>query len=181
VDTDIISVREVTYLGNISLILEQSPPRVIQNYLIWRFMMNRAGSMPKRIQNIREQFDRIFKGNTVESTRGKICANYVNKNMAFAVSKLYIKKYFNDNARNQSKDIVKNIRNLMMTTLEQTTWMDVETKTKAIEKVIKFIYIRFIIHMGVSNLTDTPILYFYQSASRIYQITVIFLSVIVLM
>jgi predicted metalloendopeptidase len=144
-DTDIIvSINQIPYLRNISSILEQTPPRVIQNYLIWRFMMNRASQMPRRIRNIREQFYRAFKGIRVEQNRVITCANYVNNNMGFAVSKLYIKKYFDDNARNQSKEIMNNIRNSIITILEQVTWMDMITKTKAIDKVIELIQIKSI-------------------------------------
>jgi predicted metalloendopeptidase len=100
-DSDIVAVSEVAYLVNLSLILEQAPPRTIQNYLIWRFMMNRASSMTRQIRYTREQFDRIFRGTSAEPSRATTCANYVNDNMGFAVSRLYIKKYFDDNARNQ--------------------------------------------------------------------------------
>jgi len=138
-DSDIVSVSEVAYLVNISLILEQTSPRVVQNYLIWRFMMNRASSLPQRIRTTREQFDRVFKGTSAEPTRTTICANYVNDNMGFAVSRLYIKKYFDENARNQSKEIIKNIRSSMMTMLQQATWMDDDSKAKAVDKA-KAIY-----------------------------------------
>ncbi|CAF4938123.1 unnamed protein product, partial [Rotaria sp. Silwood1] len=133
-DTDIVSVSEVAYLVNLSLILEQTPAPVVQNYLIWRFMMNRASSMPKRIRSTREQFDRVFYGISSEPARATTCANYVNDNMGFAVSRLYIRKYFDDNARNQSKELIKNIRSSMMTMLQQASWMDNESKQKAIDK-----------------------------------------------
>lgn len=137
VDTDIVTVSEVAYLVNISSILQQAPPSVVQNYLIWRFMMNRASSMPKRIRSTREQFDRVFKGTSAEPPRTEICANYVNDNMGFAVSRLYINTYFDDNARNQSKEIIKNIRSSMITMLQQASWMDDESKSKAVDKVMR--------------------------------------------
>ena len=99
-------------------------------------MMNRASSMPRRIRSTREQFDRVFKGTSAEPTRTTVCANYVNDNMGFAVSRLYVSKYFDDNARNQSKDIIKNIRSSMITLLQQATWMDDDSKQKAIDKVM---------------------------------------------
>ncbi len=134
-DTDIVTVSEVAYLVNVSSIIQQFPPRVIQNYLIWNFMMNRASSMPKRIRSTREQFDRVYQGTSAEPTRATTCANYVNDNMGFAVSRLYIQKYFDENARNQSKDIISNIRDSMVTMLQNADWMDAVSKDKAVEKV----------------------------------------------
>ncbi len=138
-DSDVVLVTEVAYLVNISAIIQQYPPRVVQNYLIWRFMMNRASSMTRKIRSTREQFDRVFKGTSAEPTRSTTCANYVNDNMGFAVSRLYVQKYFDDNARNQSKDIISNIRQSMINLLRGAEWMDVDSKAKAVEKVILLI------------------------------------------
>jgi predicted metalloendopeptidase len=102
-------------------------------------MMNRASSMPKRIRSAREQFDRVFKGTTAEPTRSITCANYVNDNMGFAVSRLYIQKYFDENARNQSEDIIKNIRSSMIDLLQGADWMDADSKAKAVNKVIEIL------------------------------------------
>ena len=134
-DSDLISVSEVAYLVNVTTILQYTPARIVQNYLIWRFMMNRASSMPKNIRNTREQFDRVFKGTSAEPTRATTCSNYVNDNMGFAVSRLYIKNYFDDNARNQSKEIIKNIRSSMVNLLQNASWMDEVSKAKAVDKV----------------------------------------------
>jgi predicted metalloendopeptidase len=57
--------------------------------------------------------------------------------MGFAVSRLYIGKYFDDNARNQSKDIINNIRNSMIDLIQGADWMDADSKAKAVDKVIK--------------------------------------------
>ncbi|CAF3407017.1 unnamed protein product [Rotaria socialis] len=159
-DTDIVSISEVAYLVNISSILQQAPPRVVQNYLIWRFMMNRASSMPRRIRSTREQFDRVFKGTSAEPSRTTTCANYVNDNMGFAVSRLYVQQYFNDIARNQSKEIIKNIRSSMMVMLQKATWMDDKSKAKAVEKA-KVIYenIGYPDYIASDNTTQLELMY----------------------
>jgi predicted metalloendopeptidase len=63
--------------------------------------MNRAANMPRRYRTIREQFERVFRGTSAERPRSITCGAYVNNNMGFAVAKLYIKKYFDENARNE--------------------------------------------------------------------------------
>ena len=64
-------------------------------------MMHRLENLPKRYRSIKETFDHVFRGTTTERARTVVCGNYVNSNMGFAVSKLYIKKYFDGHARNQ--------------------------------------------------------------------------------
>ncbi|CAF1185487.1 unnamed protein product [Rotaria sordida] len=133
-DSDIVTVDELDYFYNISLIIDQTPPRTLQNYVIWRFMMDQIHNMPKRFRSIEKDFDHIVRGTATEEARTVMCGNYVNDNMGFAVSKLYIKKYFDYNARNQSFEIVRNIRKAFINTLNESTWMDNISKSKAIEK-----------------------------------------------
>jgi predicted metalloendopeptidase len=83
------------------LIISQTSSRILQNYFVWRFVMNRVTNMPKRYRSTREPFDQTFRGTTAERPRSIICGGFVNGNMGFAVSKVYIKQYFDENARNQ--------------------------------------------------------------------------------
>ncbi|CAF3637496.1 unnamed protein product [Rotaria sordida] len=134
VDDDIIFVRELEYLLDVSAIVSQTPPRTLQNYMIWRFVMNRVSNMPQQFRIFRDRFERVLRGTSAESPRTILCGGYVNNNMGFAVSKLYIKRYFDANARNQSFDMIDNIQAAFIDMLHQTTWMDAESMTKAIEK-----------------------------------------------
>jgi len=112
--------------------------------------MHRVDNMPKRFRSIKANFDHVFRGTTAERARTVICGNYVNGNMGFAVSKLYIKKYFDDNARNQVKNIlfyfififysqsfemISNIRKSFIDMVNKSKWMDNVSKSRAIEKV----------------------------------------------
>ncbi|CAF0761494.1 unnamed protein product [Rotaria sordida] len=133
-DTDIVTVSEIEYLNNVSLILQRASPRTIQNYIVWRFILSRTSDMPQHIRIIRQRFDRIFRGTNTERPRTVRCGSFVNRILGFAVSKLYIKKYFDENAFNESLEMINNIRDAFIEMLQGSTWMDVESKTKAIEK-----------------------------------------------
>ena len=100
---DIVTVDEIDYLYNMSLLIEQTPKRVLQNYVVWAFLLRRLDDMPKRVRVLKEKFDRIFRGTTAERPRTSICGNFANANMGFAVSWLYIRQYFDHSARNQVK------------------------------------------------------------------------------
>ena len=63
--------------------------------------MNRVGLMPKRYRLTREPFDQVLRGTSAERPRSITCGNFVNINMGFAVSKVYIQRYYDENARIQ--------------------------------------------------------------------------------
>jgi predicted metalloendopeptidase len=87
-------VSELDFLTNASSIIDETSSRILQNYFVWRFIMDRADNMPRSIQGIRDQFYRVFQGTNAEKPRPIKCGAYVNDNMGFVVSKLYIKTYF---------------------------------------------------------------------------------------
>lgn len=100
-DNDVLSVSELEFLRNATRILRSEENRTIQNYFVWRFLFNRMGILPKRYRTLREQFNRVAQGTTAETARSIVCANYVNGNMGFAVSKVFIGKYFDETARDE--------------------------------------------------------------------------------
>ena len=60
--------------------------------------------MPRHYRSLREPFDQVFRGMSAQRPRSITCGNFVNANMGFAVSKVYIRGYFDENARNQVLD-----------------------------------------------------------------------------
>ncbi|CAF1439142.1 unnamed protein product [Adineta steineri] len=133
-DTDIVIVTAPKLLHGISSIIDRQSPRTIQNDMRWHFMMNRAWNMPNRFRNIVQQFTRIFHGTSTEESRTITCANYVNTIMNLPVSKLYIDEHSYKDARKETTKMINNIRNIFITMINQSTWMDSTSKIIAIKK-----------------------------------------------
>ncbi|CAF4100223.1 unnamed protein product, partial [Adineta steineri] len=91
IDADIVIVRAPKLLHGISSIIDRQTARTIQNYMIWRFMMDRAWHMPKRFRNIVQKFT-------------------------------------------QTTEMINNIRNIFITMVNRSTWMDSKSKIIAIKK-----------------------------------------------
>jgi predicted metalloendopeptidase len=100
-NNDIVIVNNVKSIRNISFLITQQSPRILQNYMIWRFVTHRVPNMPKRFQTILNKLRKAVLGIDNEQPQTIRCRDYVNNNMAFAVSKLYIKKYFDKFARRE--------------------------------------------------------------------------------
>ncbi|CAF2909193.1 unnamed protein product, partial [Rotaria sp. Silwood2] len=135
-DNDVVSVSELEFLRNASSIIDSTSPRVLQNYIVWRFIMSRISNMPKRYRALRDSFDEAFRGTVAQRPRSITCGNYINNNMGFALSKIYIKQYFDENARNQSLEMINNIRTAFLDMLKNSSWMDETSKNKSIEKAL---------------------------------------------
>jgi predicted metalloendopeptidase len=81
------------------LIIDQQSPRTLQNYAVWHFVMSQIDNMPKRFRIIKQKFNKIFRETNIERPRTITCATYVNDKMGFVLSKLYVNKYIDKNAR----------------------------------------------------------------------------------
>lgn len=99
IDDDIVYVNEIETIHNISNIITQQSSRLLQNYMIWRFVVCRVQHMPKRFRTMLEKLEHIALGTKNQQSQINICANYVNENMGLAVSKLYTNKYYDKYAR----------------------------------------------------------------------------------
>ncbi|CAF1045925.1 unnamed protein product [Adineta steineri] len=152
---DIINVNDLEVLRNISILFDQNRPRTIQNYLIWRFVLNQIDHMPKRFRMMKQEFIKIFSGTAVETSRPVKCATYITDNMGMVVSRLYIKKKFDDYARRESIETVKNIHNVLSEMINGSKWMNLLSKTVAIEKA-QWIHERigYADELNGDNMTD---------------------------
>jgi predicted metalloendopeptidase len=98
-DDDTVIIIGVESFNSISSIINKQSPRVLQNYMIWRFIMAQPVHMPKYFRAILRKFKAATISVYGEQSRAITCAEYVNKNMGYAVSKLYRNKYFDKSAR----------------------------------------------------------------------------------
>lgn len=105
-DSDVVIINNIQYLRNVSLIISGYSSRTVQNYMVWRFLMNLADDMPKQFREIKKQFNTKLQGSATQKSRKLTCATNVNSVMGLAVSKPYIKKYFDENARIQVCTII---------------------------------------------------------------------------
>jgi membrane metallo-endopeptidase-like protein 1 len=133
-DTDPVVVSEVEFLKMVSPIITNTPVRVLQNYLVWHFMMDQTSNMPRDYRIMRAEFDRVFLGIEAEERRLTKCAIMVNNNMGMAVSKLYVQNYFNKNIRDPAINMVDNIRGSFIDMIGQANWLDGTTKSRSEEK-----------------------------------------------
>ena len=142
-----ILVRELDVLKSLSNIFEHESSRTLQNYIIWRFVWSLSDHMSTKFQVLKLKFMQIFQGIKTGLPRKIKCANSVNYYMGLAVSKLYIEKYFDESSRQESTEMIDNVQQIFRQMIDRTTWMDAESKGRALEKVLSFRSSKFFVHL----------------------------------
>lgn len=118
------------YLIKLKPILTKYSPRDLQNLMSWRFIMDLVSSLSRTYKDSRNAFRKALYGTTSESATWRRCANYVNGNMENAVGRLYVEAAFAGESKHVVEDLIAQIREVFIQTLDDLTWMDAETKRK---------------------------------------------------
>uniref|UniRef100_A0A671UU22 Neprilysin n=1 Tax=Sparus aurata TaxID=8175 RepID=A0A671UU22_SPAAU len=132
-DTEKVINYSPNYYRRLNLILARYSKRDLQNYMVWRFAMNMVVGLSRAYRDTRKAFRKALSGTTSEAAVWRQCALYVNNNMDNAVGRLYVQEAFSE----KSKELmIKDIRQVFISNLDDLTWMDAETKKAAEEKVL---------------------------------------------
>ncbi|XP_030071979.1 neprilysin [Microcaecilia unicolor] len=122
------------YLTKLKSVLSKYNARQIQNYLAWRYIMDHVNSLSRPYKDKRNDFRKALYGTISEFALWRQCANYVNDNLRDVVGRLYVQEAFSGESKHVVEDMIKQIRDVFIHTLEDLSWMDVETKRKAEQK-----------------------------------------------
>ncbi|XP_054242020.1 neprilysin [Indicator indicator] len=135
-NTEHVIVYDPEYLTKLKPILIKYTHRDLQNYMGWRFVMDLVNSLSRIYKDTRNAFRKALYGTTSETAVWRRCANYVNSNMENAVGRLYVEEAFAGDSKHVVEEMIADIRDVFIQTLDELTWMDAETKKKAEQKAL---------------------------------------------
>jgi predicted metalloendopeptidase len=67
--------------------------------MIWSLIKNDVSFLPKKYKEIKQEFDKIYRGTKSILSRQVICSSYVTDSMEFAVGRLYISRHFDHHSK----------------------------------------------------------------------------------
>uniref|UniRef100_A0A672G5A4 Neprilysin n=1 Tax=Salarias fasciatus TaxID=181472 RepID=A0A672G5A4_SALFA len=130
-DTEKVINYSPNYYRRLNLVLARYTKRDLQNYMVWRFAMNMVVGLSRAYRDTKKAFRKALSGTTSEAAVWRQCVLYVNSNMDNAVGRLYVTEAFSEKSKELMEEIDKDIREVFITTLDDLTWMDSETKKAA--------------------------------------------------
>jgi len=105
-------------------------------WLRWRALEIASPYLPKAFADESFHFTAtVLSGIEQQPPRGETCANVVDRDLSDALGKAYVEKYFPPEAKRRMSALVGNLRAALMQQLEQSDWMQPETKKNAILKL----------------------------------------------
>ncbi|XP_044919522.1 membrane metallo-endopeptidase-like 1 isoform X4 [Mustela putorius furo] len=131
-----VVVYGIPYLQNLEDIIDVYSARTVQNYLVWRLVLDRISSLSQRFKEARANYRKALYGTTVEEVRWRECVSYVNSNMESAVGSLYVREAFPGDSKEAVRELINKVRAVFVETLDELGWMDETSRKKAQEKAM---------------------------------------------
>uniref|UniRef100_A0A1A8HY32 Neprilysin n=1 Tax=Nothobranchius kuhntae TaxID=321403 RepID=A0A1A8HY32_NOTKU len=122
------------YYRRLNPVLAKYTKRDLQNYMVWRFAMNMVVGLSRAYRDTRKAFRKALSGTTSDVAVWRQCALYVNNNLDNAVGRLYVQEAFSEKSKELMEEMIKDLREVFISNIDELTWMDAETKKAAEEK-----------------------------------------------
>ncbi|CAH1236556.1 unnamed protein product [Diabrotica balteata] len=131
---EIVVVNVPSYLKAFETLVSKTSKRVQANYVMWRAASNSVSYLTERLRKRQLDYTAVITGKTEREPRWKECIDITSVSLSIASGALYVRKYFNEQARQNAIDMVKDIRAEFQDILKVVDWMDEETRENALEK-----------------------------------------------
>uniref|UniRef100_A0A8C5HI79 Membrane metallo-endopeptidase-like 1 n=1 Tax=Gouania willdenowi TaxID=441366 RepID=A0A8C5HI79_GOUWI len=131
-----VVVYSSSYLEKMNDVLSKHSNRTLQNYLMWLLISDQVTSLSQRFKDARAGYKKALDGTTGETAWWRHCVRYVQGSMETAIGALYVREAFAGKSKLIVTDLIGEIKQAYIETLEELEWMDAPSKEKAREKVM---------------------------------------------
>lgn len=134
-DADSIDVRQPAYYQKLNDMLSSVPLDDWKTYLKSHTLSTYASYLSTDFENASFEYDKVVSGQSKQLTRAQQMVQQVDRQLGFDLGQLYVKRYFNEDAKKRVLDLVNNLQKSFENRINQLDWMSDSTKAKAKEKL----------------------------------------------
>ena len=132
---DSVDVRQTAYYDTLNTMLTSVPLENWKLYLKANSIGSHDNILSKPFQNASFEYSKVISGQSVQQPRTKLMVRRVDQQIGFALGQLYVKRYFNEDAKKRALDLVNNFQTTLEKRIDKLDWMSDSTKVKAKEKL----------------------------------------------
>ncbi len=134
-NVDSVDVRQPAYYEKLNSMLRSVPLKDWKLYLKANSIGSHDDILSKPFQDASFEYSKVLSGQAEQQPREKLMTRRVDRQIGFALGQLYVKRYFNEDAKKRALDLVNNFQTTLKKRIENLDWMSDSTKLKAIDKL----------------------------------------------
>ena len=134
-DIDSLNVRQPAYYDRVNQLLTTIPLTDWKLYLKANTLRSHDDLLSSDFQDAAFAYSKTISGQAEQQSRAKRMVRQVDRNLGFALGKLYVKRHFNEESKERALDLVNNFQKALEKRIDALDWMTDTTKVKAKEKL----------------------------------------------
>lgn len=132
---DSIDIRQTAYYDQLDNMLSTVPLEDWKTYLKASTLTNYADVLSEPFETADFEYNKVLYGQSNKQSRAQIMVQQVNRQLGFALAKLYVDRYFNEDAKKRVGELVNNLQKAFENRINNLDWMSDSTKVQAKEKL----------------------------------------------
>lgn len=133
--TDSVDVAQPAYYDRLNALLKLIPLDDWKIYVKATTLENYATSLSRPFVDAAFEMTKVISGQAVQKPRAQVMTEEVDGMLGEALGQLYVKRYFNEDAKKRVLALVNNLQKAFESRIKRLDWMSDSTKQKAIEKL----------------------------------------------
>ncbi len=135
IQADSVDIQQPEYFYKLNTMLESVPLADWKTYLMANTIGSYANILSQPFQDAAFEYAKVLSGQSVQKSRAQLMVQRVDRQIGYALGQLYVKRYFNDDAKNRALELVNNLQKAFENRINQLDWMSDSTKLKAKDKL----------------------------------------------
>ena len=132
---DSVDVRQPAYYETLNELLKTVSVSDWKIYIKAHTLSSYAEVLSKPFEDASFAYEKVISGQSSQLTRAQQMVQKVDRQLGFALGQLYVKRYFNEDAKKRVLDLVNNLQKAFESRINKLDWMSDSTKTQAKEKL----------------------------------------------
>ncbi|EAZ82965.1 M13 family metallopeptidase [Algoriphagus machipongonensis] len=134
-DADSLDVRQPAYYEKLNNLLASVSLADWKTYLKAHTLSTYASYLSTPFENASFEYSKVVSGQSKQLTRAQQIVQQVDRQLGFDLGQLYVKRYFNEDAKQRVHDLVNNLQKAFEQRIDKLDWMSDSTKAQAKEKL----------------------------------------------
>ena len=134
-EVDSIDVKQPAYYNKLNEMLVAIPIADWKTYLKANTLATYSDILSKPFEDADFEYTKVLYGQSTQKSRAQLMVQKVDRQLGFALGQLYVKRYFNEDAKKRVLDLVNNLQKAFERRINQLDWMSDVTKEQAKDKL----------------------------------------------
>lgn len=118
-EDEVVIVGDPNYIASLEKLMEITPKRVQANYVMWRIVADSVSYLNRDMRARELAYMAVLKGVTERKPRWKECIDAVSGPLSLSVGAMYVRSYFNEDAKVNAVNTIMDIRKQLVKILRQ--------------------------------------------------------------